>query len=346
MPPADLTPATTTALPAAGPARGQVLSPLDALDREAQQLAARHRAPATLDKYQRAWAAFAGWCAAQGLDPWENPRAVRLYLTARRHDLAVATLQQHLAAIRYQHRRARRTDPTGEEDLKDLWEAIRRERGRAPTRKVAPLETAPLAQLCAACALPPPAHLGGRAAAAWRLRGLRDRALLLLGFATGQRRGTLVALDVPDLTEVPEGLLVWVARSKTDQEGRGRHVRVPAGTNPLTCPVRAWRAWREALGGDRGPAFRPVSRHGEILPRRLSGHAVAAIIKRRCEEAGLDPAGFSGHSLRRGLAVAADRAGVPLGELMAHVGWKSADVAAGYQEASGWARNPAARVGL
>ncbi len=132
------------------------------------------------------------------------------------------------------------------------------------------------------------------------LIGRRDACLLLLGFASALRRSELVALNVEDLSETDEGLVVTVRRSKTDQEGEGREIGVPYGSNPSTCPVRATRAWLEASGIESGPVFRSVDRHGTVGTTALSGKAVALIVKRTVEAAGLDPARFAAHSLRSG----------------------------------------------
>jgi integrase len=135
--------------------------------------------------------------------------------------------------------------------------------------------------------------------------------LLLLGFAGALRRSELVGLDVDNVCEGADGLTVRLRRSKTDQEGAGRTVGIPYGSNPITCPVRAWRAWLEVSGITEGAALRPVDRHGHIGASRLSAPAVALVLKRHAARAGLDPAEFAGHSLRAGLATSAAAAGVP-----------------------------------
>jgi integrase len=153
--------------------------------------------------------------------------------------------------------------------------------------------------------------------------GLRDRALLLVGFAGAFRRSELVSLDVADLGEQPVGLVINLRRSKTDQEGAGRKVGIPFGAELSLCPVRALRAWREAAQIDEGPLFRPVDKHGTALARRLSAHSVAVIVKRIAAVAGYDPRLFSGHSLRAGLATAAAAAGKSERAIMRQTGHRS-----------------------
>ena len=94
------------------------------------------------------------------------------------------------------------------------------------------------------------------------LRGLRDRALLLLGFAGAFRRSELVALRVEDLAFVPDGLRVAIRRSKGDQEGAGQEIAIPHGTR--LRPVEAVRAWLDAAGIAEGPVFRRIRKNGQV----------------------------------------------------------------------------------
>lgn len=137
------------------------------------------------------------------------------------------------------------------------------------------------------------------------LAGVRDRALVLLGFSIAGRRSEVAGLMVRDVCDDPNGLVVEVRVSKT----RPRTVAVPYGSNPLTCPVRAWRAWVEAAGLDDpdGPAFRRIDRHGRLLGA-LSGAAAGDVVTRAAERAGVE-ARLTGHSVRAGLATVARQAG-------------------------------------
>src|SRR6266849_4118980 len=117
--------------------------------------------------------------------------------------------------------------------------------------------------------------------------GVRDRALLLVGFAGAFRRSELASLDVADVTFGGDGLIVQLRRSKTDQEGKGRKVGLPFGSNPLTCPVRSLRAWLDVASIASGAIFRAVDRHGNIAVTRLTDQSVALIVKRCAKAAGL-----------------------------------------------------------
>ena len=141
------------------------------------------------------------------------------------------------------------------------------------------------------------------------IRDQRDRALLLIGFAGGLRRSELVGLDLADLEFVREGLIITLRRSKTDQEGRGRRIGIPHARGRW-CPVREVQAWIEAAEIEKGPLYCSLRKGGRISADRLSGEAVSALIKRHVRQIGLEPAKFSGHSLRAGFVTSAARAGI------------------------------------
>src|SRR5207249_3655577 len=124
---------------------------------------------------------------------------------------------------------------------------------------------------------------------------LRDRALLLVGFAGAFRRSELIAIDVSDLDFVVEGVVVVLRRSKTDQMGEGRRVAVPKGP-PTACPVQSLRDWLDVAGIKEGPVFRAVSKVGAVSDLRLTPAAVTLILKDRATRAGLDIDLLSAHS--------------------------------------------------
>ena len=179
------------------------------------------------------------------------------------------------------------------------------------------------------------------------LLGRRDACLLLLGFSSAMRRSELVALDVADVNHTNDGLIVTVTRSKTDQEGEGRQIGIPYGSNPTTCPVRTSRAWLDVSGIEDGPLFRPIDRHGKLGKERLSNRAVAMIVKRTAQAAGLDPKVVAGHSLRSGMATSAARAGATEAEIMNQTVHKSLPVLRRYiRRGSLFNDNAAAKLGL
>jgi len=154
------------------------------------------------------------------------------------------------------------------------------------------------------------------------IRDQRDRALLLIGFAGGLRRSEVVGLDLSDLEFVREGLIITLRRSKTDQEGRGRRIGIPHARGRW-CPVREVQAWVEAAEIEEGPLFRSLRKGGAISADRLSGAAVYMLIKRHVGRIGLEPAKFSGHSLRAGFVTSAERAGIATHLIRAQTGHAS-----------------------
>ena len=227
------------------------------------------------------------------------PATVATYLADRAapetgRPLKAASLWQHAAAIAKAHKLAELPSPLENEHVRDTLDGIKRHLGTAPSRKEA-LGTEQIRRLVAA--------------SDDDARGARDRALILLGYAGALRRSELVGLDVGDLRETDGGLEVFIARSKTDQQGEGRTVGICRGSDPQTCPVRATRAWLEASGIEEGPVFRPLHKGGALRSGALSPHAVAKIIKALAKKTGLDPRNLSGHSLRAGHATEASRNG-------------------------------------
>ena len=151
------------------------------------------------------------------------------------------------------------------------------------------------------------------------LAGTRDRALLLVGFAGAFRRSELVALDAEDVAVRPDGVVLSIRQSKTDQEGAGAEVGLPYGENRLTCPVRSLEAWMQEGRISNGPLFRRIDRHGNV-GNRLSPASVDTIVKKYARAAGYlkenderDPSAptYSAHSLRAGFVTTAAKAGVP-----------------------------------
>jgi integrase len=179
------------------------------------------------------------------------------------------------------------------------------------------------------------------------LIGLRDRALILLGFAGAFRRSELVGLDLGDCAFGKDGLTITLRRSKTDQDGEGRRIGIPFGSNPQTCPIRLLEAWIEQAGITAGPLFRSVSRHGQVQAARLSGIDVARIVKKRAVRAGLDAAKYAGHSLRAGHATSAAISGASERSIMNQTGHRSVQMVRRYiREGSLFRENSAGKLGL
>jgi site-specific recombinase XerD len=160
------------------------------------------------------------------------------------------------------------------------------------------------------------------------LKGLRDRALLLLGFGGAFRRSELVALDVADLEQTESGLRVTIRRSKTDQEGIGTTIAIVRGG--VCCPVKALRAWLDAAGITEGAVFRPLRKGGKVQNHRLTSKSVCDLVKAYADRVGLDGDAFSAHSLRSGFLTSAARRGASVFKMRDVSRHKSMDVLQAY----------------
>ena len=300
----------------------------------AQEYFRAAQAENTRRAYASDWKHFSAWCraAGQGSLP-AAPETVVLYLSALAETAKVGTLTRRISAISQAHQAADLETPTAHLMVRKLMAGIRRRKGTAQTGK-RPLATADLRALLA------PLDFG-------RILDVRDRALLLAGFAGAFRRSELVGLDVTDLEFIREGLIVNVRRSKTDQEGQGRKVALPYGSNPETCPVRAYRDWIETAGIEQGAVFREIDRHGRLAAQALHKDSVGLIVKRAAALIGLDAAVYAGHSLRAGLATQAYLNGASELAIMQQTGHRSLATVRKYiRESSLFRDNPAAKLGL
>jgi integrase len=161
------------------------------------------------------------------------------------------------------------------------------------------------------------------------LQGVRDRALLLLGFLGGFRRSELTNLEVEDVSFSNSGMIVRLNRSKTDQQGEGRDVPIPKLDSHL-CAVKAVKEWLEASGISHGAIFREVDRLGIVGASKLTSGMVARTIKKYIKKIGLDPSNYSGHSLRAGLVTSAAIAGAAEWQIRKQTGHKSNEMVSRY----------------
>ena len=277
------------------------LRSLDEAEASASNFAKASKAAATVRAYRSDAQDFTAWCARHGLEPLPaSVETVTAYLASlATSGVKSSTITRRRAAMAFMHRVAGFEPPTGSEAVKAVLSGIRRSVGTAVTRK-APVT----AEIIRAIIAEMPTDL----------RGLRDRALLLVGFAGALRRSELIALNVEDLEDCPEGFHVRIRRSKTDQEGVGNFVSIPHGSR--LRPIRALKDWLETAGVVDGPIFRPIRKGGRIEAQRLTDRSVANIIKVHVEAVGLDPAIFSGHSLRSGFVTSALCAGADVLRVM------------------------------
>jgi site-specific recombinase XerD len=312
--------------------RGETIALLPSFDL-AREFARRSKAENTLRGYQSDWRDFCRWCEVHALCPLPaNAEPVASYIAECAGHLKVGSIQRRLNAIAEAHKAMGLESPTHTASVRNTMKGIRRTLGTAQAQKAAALTDDVRAMLDVTDA---------------GIIGARDRAVILLGFAGAFRRSELVALDVADCVFSRDGLTVTLRRSKTDQEGQGRKLGIPYGSNPDTCPVRIAQAWLEQSGIVDGPLFRSITRHGTVQPRRLSGIDVARIVKKLAKRAGLDAAKYAGHSLRAGHATSAAIAGASERSIMAQTGHRSVQMVRRYiRDASLFRENSAGKLGL
>ena len=280
---------------------------------------ARASSDATLRAYRSDWRLFCAWCEENGYQSLPaSPATVAAFLTlladsgyvprdpgvdtrgrplrwAAPVPLARSTIGRRLSAIVFAHRAADLVPPTAQPGAARLEKAMRgvrkEKRDELPAKKRA-ADGDVLRDMI-------------RAIAGNDLRAHRDRALLAFGMAGAFRRSELVALSVGQVSQDSRGLLVRVASSKTDQEGRGHTIAIPDGRR--LEPVRRYRAWIEAAGITAGPIFRKLTPQGRVTDKPMSAQGVALVVKAAARAAGHPAQEFSGHSLRAGFLTEAGR---------------------------------------
>ncbi len=276
----------------------------DDADRIAEATAAA-RTESTRKIYAYLWGQWAHWCASRDLAPLPgDPAALSAFLTERAAEgIAVVSLNVTCTAIRHVHRMHELPDPVATETVRQVRLGLRRTYGTAPRQLARPLATEDIRQIVT--------HIGRTDP-----RGIRDAAIILLGYASAMRRSEIVGLDLLDIREEPGGVLVTIRKSKTDEQGHGQIVAVARGKHPTTDPVAALAAWRKLRGHQPGPLFTRFYR-SQISLQALAGESVSRILRRRAKEAGLDAERITAHSLRAGHATTAALGGVPLARIAA-----------------------------
>lgn len=298
------------------------------------ELVRRNRWAARSDETKRAllknWRLFENWCVQNGVvslpAPLDAVEVFLLYLSDQhpvfdkagvqvRTGLKTSAICQVLWALNTRHRMAGHPPPGEFEQIRLALAGIKRRKG-ARRKQQAPMTIEHIRSI------------------AFRndLKGLRDKALLLTGFAGCFRRSELVSLRVEDLEETPLGLRVFLERAKTDQEGRGVWVDLlRSDINRRYCPVESLQAWLSAAGIEKGPIFRSLTKGpNPKIGAVLSPVSVDAVVKWAAAQCGLDPKKFGGHSLRAGNATYLSEKGKSPTLIAKHGRWKSMDMVLTY----------------
>ena len=261
----------------------------------ARQYALKSRSKSTWRAYRSDWQQFEAWCHSVTLQVLPaTPETVSMFIASQANDgLNPSTLTRRLSAIRLVHLGAGHPSPHNTLHVTEVMHGIRRSWARPPERK-APATDQEIKRMV---------DTVDRETA----KGLRDRALLLIGFAGAFRRSELVALNTWNLEYHKEGVKVTIDISKTDQEAQGQTIAIVRQSDSPYCPVQALEDWLAVSGNERGALFRRMRRGDNIGVARLSAQSVAIVIKFYAKKVGLDSDRYSGHSLRRGFLTSAAR---------------------------------------
>jgi integrase len=338
---------------------------LAALSEKARDYARNARSDNTKRAYDADWRQFAAWLRRQGFDPLPpDPQTVGLYLAAcmqggvsagarnigagGRAPVSVATLERRLAGICWHYRQRGAPLDASDRHISTVLAGIRRAHGRPPVQKEAIFADELIAML---------------ATLDMDLRGIRDRAILAIGFAGGLRRSEIVGLDCgPDQSEdgtgwveifPPGGDLSSASRDSADVSSAAnndggavlqilgktgwREVEIGRGSSPLTCPVTLLETWMRLGRISHGPLFRPIARkNGGVASERLTDKHVARLVQKTALAAGIRGEltegerrrAFGGHSLRAGLASSAQ---IEEAHVQKHLGHASSEMTRRYQ---------------
>lgn len=260
--------------------------------------------------YATDWAVFTDWCRKHRVQPMPaQPQVVAAFIADQASTLKPSSIRRRLAAIAKMHSVQGHPSPCSAEPVPATLKGIEatlgvRQQGKAP----ATLDVIERLVATPVCRVD-------------TLEGLRNRAMLLVGFAGAFRRSELTGILASDLTWSDQGVVVLVRRSKTDQRGEGKTKAIPFVDGPL-CAAKALQAWLVASGCTVGAVFRGFTNSGTLRPTALSPDAVAVLVKAAAEAAGLDPSQFAGHSLRAGHVTQARASGVSDAVTMSTTGHK------------------------
>ncbi len=245
--------------------------------------------------YKNGWECFMGWCIERGLSYLPAQiETVIAYLIEKAQIFKVSTIDLRLLCIRDAHRSIGQPLEDRTSLLSQTLKGIRNIHGAPQTRKQ-PILLQDLKEMVSS--------LGDS------LIGIRDKAILLTGFAGAFRSAEIVAICIEHLKFTRDGIEIMLPRSKTDQEGRGEIVPIPYGSNPITCPVRAVQDWLNASKLTEGYLFRGIKKGGRINPTGMISTSICQIVKKNPYMSMMN-GDFSSHSLRAGFCTQAAMKGV------------------------------------
>lgn len=295
--------------PGPSPDREQASGPPGLTARDAERVATAldaNLAASTRIVYASAWRQWESWCRQRGITPLPaEPEALAAFLAERAEaGLSYGTIDITCSAVAHHQQEESLPDPPADITLRRVRRGLRRIIGAAPRRQAHPLTVTEIEQIVMAM------DVGTTI-------GLRDRAILLLGYASALRPSELAALYIADVVARPGGILVTVRRSKTDQEGRGQMVGVVPGACRETDPVSALADWMVVRPAGAGPLFTRIHPSGDATLEPIGARTVSRTVQSRALGAGMGGLQISGHSLRAGHATTAAANGASIERIAA-----------------------------
>jgi site-specific recombinase XerD len=284
----------------------------------------------TKKAYASDWRVFQEWCDEYKVTSLPaHPTTLIAFFTDIKHKKAMATLSRYLVSIKAAHSAAGYESPTQHPSFITAWKGLRREK---------------MARQDGASALPIESLLACIDAQPNSLVGMRNRALLAVGYLGGFRRSELVRIRVQDLSFVQQGVVVLLPKSKTDQEGQGKEKAFPYMEDPRLCVPTLLREWIKACSIKDGFLWR-ARRGGRWTDQHITDSAFAKILKSTMSSIGLDPHLYSAHSLRSGIATHLAGEGVDIHAIQEHLGHASSKMTQRYvRQTNLWKNNPLQRI--
>jgi site-specific recombinase XerD len=291
-------------------------SSLSRLIKDAQNHIKDAKAENTKRAYRSDWKSFENWCTVYGFDSLPAlPTTVILYITDMANDgYKYSTIRRHVSSISMFHKMNQYPSPTRDIHVIAALEGIGKKIGKNSTPKRA-AELDYIAMMVDAIDTS-------------RLIGVRDKALILLGFATASRRSELVEIRIEDIERKARGIVVTIHARKTNEVLRKGVV----ATHNDYCPIKAVDEWIERAGITSGPLFRAVDRYENVGERALTPQVVAKVVKKVAKAAGLNPKEFAGHSLRSGIVTTSGQKGFNIQAGIKQTGHKTPGMVMRYQQ--------------
>ena len=301
----------------------ELITDIRALHEETLNNLKNSKANNTIRAYKSDFKDFGGFCAKNGLKslPTE-PKIVSLYMTyLSTKDAKMSTLRRRLVSIGVIHRLKGHYLDTKHPIIIENLMGIKRKKGSYQKGKK-PILINHLKLIIDEIDKDTYDETG--------IRKLRDKTIILLGFAGGFRRIELISIDYEDLEFVAEGVKIFIRKSKTDQFGEGMIKGLPYFTNQQYCPVWHLKKWLEISEIKSGPIFRRFFKGLNLGKNRLTDQSVALFLKKYLSNAGIENQNYSGHSLRSGFATVSAEAGADERSIMAMTGHKTTQMVRRY----------------